>query len=90
MKFKVERICRTDSLSVIPMTRERFDLTASEDSLRRAGYTVEAFELYLGFEMDGLEVTLYPSGRILLHPLNDKARAKELAAIIFPLLIGEE
>ncbi|HUT27455.1 MAG TPA: hypothetical protein VMW85_05360 [Methanomassiliicoccales archaeon] len=89
MKFKVERICRTDSMSAIPMERIRFDLKASVETIEQAGHAVESQELYLAIKMEGLDVTIYPSGRMLIHPLNDKPKAKELAQRVFSFLIEE-
>jgi hypothetical protein len=90
MKFRVERICRTDSMSAIPMERRRFDLASSAVSLQGAGHHVESHELYLVVDVDGLELTVYPSGRVLIHPLNDKNKAKELAQRLFVLLVEEK
>ncbi len=89
MKFRVERICRSDSMSAIPLEKVRFDLTRSSDSLRSKGYEVESHELYLVTKIGPMDVTIYGSGRVLVHPLNDKAKAKELAQNIFEALVPE-
>ncbi len=89
MRFRVERICRTDSMSAVPMEKVRFDLPASAESIGKAGYTVETHELYLVMTVDGLDVTVYPSGRVLIHPINDKKRAKELAQRLFEMMVRE-
>lgn len=90
MKFRVERICRTDSMSAIPMEHRRFDLPLSVIQLEEAGHKVESHELYLVVTVDGLDLTVYPSGRVLIHPLNDKSKAKELAQRLFVLLVEEK
>ncbi|MHC1680177.1 MAG: hypothetical protein AB9860_02875 [Methanomassiliicoccales archaeon] len=89
MKFRVERICRSDSMSAIPLEKVRFDLVRSCDSLRIKGYQVESHELYLVTNVGPLDVTIYGSGRVLVHPLNDKTKAKELAQTIFEALVPE-
>lgn len=89
MKFRVERICRSDSMSAIPLEKVRFDLARSCDSLRSKGYEVESHELYLVTKVGPLDVTIYGSGRVLVHPLNDKTKAKELAETIFEALVPE-
>jgi hypothetical protein len=89
MRFKVERICRTDSLSAVPMERVRFDLLASAMNLEREGIAVEKQELYLIIKMDDLDLTAYPSGRVLFHPLNDKKRATELVQRLFSMMVQE-
>lgn len=89
MKFRVERICRSDSMSAIPLEKVRFDLSRSCDSLRSKGYVVESHELYLVIKVGPLDATLYGSGRVLVHPLNDKKKAKELAETIFEHLVPE-
>lgn len=89
MKFRVERICRTDSMSAIPMEHRRFDLPLSAIKLEQAGHKVESHELYLVVDVDGRDLTVYPSGRVLIHPLNDKTKAKELAQRLFLLLVEE-
>ena len=89
MKFKVERVCRTDSMSAIPRESIRFDLPASAKALEALGTPVELHELYLIVRMDSMDITVYPSGRVLLHPLNDKTRAKELAQRLFEMMVRE-
>ena len=90
MKFKVERICCYDSMSAMPIDRTRLDLKASEKALRDAGYEVEPEELYLTIKVDEMDITVYPGGRVLIHPMNDKTKAKELAQRIFDLLVKED
>ncbi len=89
MKFRVERICRSDSMSAIPLEKLRFDLARSCDSLRSKGYEVESHELYLVTKVGPLDVTIYGSGRVLVHPLNDKKKAKELAQTLFDVLVPD-
>ncbi|NLX47793.1 MAG: hypothetical protein GXY70_06475 [Euryarchaeota archaeon] len=89
MRFRVERICRSDSMSAIPLERARFDLALSCDALRERGYQVETNELYLVTKAGQLDVTIYGSGRVLFHPLNDKAKAKEVAQTLFDMLVPE-
>ena len=89
MKFRVERICRSDSMSAIPLEKVRFDLARSCDALREKGYAVEAHELYLVTNIGQMDVTIYGSGRVLFHPLNEKAKAKELAQTLFDVLAPE-
>ncbi len=89
MKFRVERICRSDSMSAIPLEKVRFDLASSCDSLSLKGYEVESHELYLVTKVGSLDLTIYGSGRVLVHPLNDKKKAKELAETIFEHLVPE-
>ncbi len=90
MKFKVERICRSDSMSAIPMEHRRFDLPSSAVKIVEAGHKVESQELYLVVKMEDLDLTVYPSGRVLIHPLNDKSKAKELAKRLFVLMVEEK
>jgi len=89
MKFKVERICCTGSMSAIPMNRVRFDLAASAEKLRDKGYEVEPQELYLVVKAGELDVSIYSSGRVLIHPMDDKNKAKEFAQTIFDLMVPE-
>ena len=89
MRFRVERICRSDSMSAIPLDKVRFDLALSCDSLRSKGYEVQSHELYLVTKIGPLDITIYGSGRVLVHPLNDKRKAKELAEDVFGMLVPE-
>jgi len=87
MKFRVERICRSDSMSAIPLEKVGIDLAASERALKDAGYGVETQELYLTVKIEGFDVTVYPGGRVLIHPMNDKKKAKDLALRLFDLVV---
>jgi hypothetical protein len=90
MKFKTERICCTNSMSAAPLERFRFDLKASLPNLQAAGLKVEVQELYIVTDVDGLNVTIYPSGRFLFHPLNDKVKAKQISERLYALLVKEQ
>ena len=90
MRFRLVRICKGESISAIPQEIIRFDFHASARNLKEQGYQVEDKEVMLIARKDGLEVTAYVNGRLMLNPMNDKERAKVVADGFYSLMIEEK
>ncbi len=89
MKFKVVRICGSVANTVLPEERIVFDLTRSVLILEDLGYSVTDRDVMLLATKDGVEVSVYRTGRMVIHPA-EKEKAWELADALYGLLARSE
>lgn len=87
MKFRLIRVCKGEAMSAIPQEVVRFDLKASAGGLERDGYQVDDKEMMLVAKKDGVEVTVYVNGRLMISPMQDKERAKQISEATYSTLV---
>ena len=65
--------------------RIKLDLTKTAQCLKERGYTVKKLlpGMMLLLETEGYEVSVYPSGKIIVKLLEDSKKGEELARIIY-------
>ena len=85
MRFKVVRICGSAANTVLPEERITFDLKQSALLLQDMDYSVIDREMMLLATKDGIEVSIYRTGRMVIHPA-EKERAREMAEKFYHLL----
>jgi hypothetical protein len=85
MKFKVVRICGSAANTVLPEERITFDLKRSAQQLQEMDYSVLDREVMLLATKDGIEVSIYRTGRMVIHPA-EKEKAREMAEAFYGLL----
>ena len=88
MRFKVLRICQSEGHSAVPLEVVRFDLEKASVTLLEAGYEVSPSEVMLTAYKDGVEVTLYVNGRLMIEPARSKEVASEIARYFYDLIEG--
>ncbi|ANF22928.1 hypothetical protein [Thermococcus piezophilus] len=61
------------------------DITKTAQCLKERGYTIKRLfpGMMLILEMDGYEVSVYPSGKIIVKLLEDSKKSEEIARIIY-------
>lgn len=92
MRFKVVRICNSEANTCIPLDAVQFDLVNTAGMLESSGYSVDIKELMLVARKDGVEFTLYRTGKLLIHPMaKDKAKeaAEEFYRLCAPAVVDE-
>ena len=74
MKFSVTRLCGGKALMAASADRMDIDLGHASEILSGEGFVTKSLEdgLMLVMDWNGMEVTLYPQGKIMFHPLSDK------------------
>ncbi len=85
MRFKVVRICGSEANTVLPEERIAFDLPRAATILQDLGYTVSNRGVMLLATKDGIEVSIYRTGRMVIYPA-EKERAKEMADVLYVTL----
>ncbi|AEO13970.1 hypothetical protein [Thermococcus sp. AM4] len=65
--------------------RIKLDLTKTAQCLKGRGYTVKKLlpGMMLILEMEGYEVSVYPSGKIIVKLLEDAKKGEEIARIVY-------
>ena len=84
MKFTVTRLCGGKALMAASSETMDIDLDTAADKLSGDGFTKKKNEdgLMLILEWKGMEVTLYPQGKVMFYPLSEKDLAIEYATMI--------
>jgi hypothetical protein len=86
MDFRLIRLCKGDGYSVVPQEIVDYDLPASAEPLRQAGFEVLRSDILLVAQRGGCKHTIYRNGRMLLEPAPEKAEARRVAEELFSLL----
>lgn len=65
--------------------RIKLDLTKTAQCLKERGYTVKKLlpGMMLLLEMGGYEVSVYPSGKIIIKLLEDTKKGEEMAKVVY-------
>ena len=85
MKFTVTRLCGGKALMAASSEMMDIDLEGAAHKLSEDGFTKKKNEddLMMILEWKGMEVTLYPQGKVMFYPLSEKDLAIEYATMIF-------
>ncbi len=86
MKFKVMKICDSEAVSAVPQEPVRFDLQRCQDILESEGCEVENAAVMLTVSWGEIEITQYRNGRLMIHPVREKERAREIAEKFYSLV----
>ena len=70
----------------MPKGKVSLDLDECERVLRAQGYEVVSNAGVLLVVRKDVEITLYPGGRLLMHPVGSKEQAEALAKTLFAAL----
>ncbi len=83
LEFVTVRPCRFDAFEAVPRDRLALDLDDCERLLKDAGYEVVSNAGVMLVVRKVVEVTVYPHGRLLIHPVKDKALAERAADEVY-------
>ncbi len=79
MRFVITRLCGGKALMLASRDVLDLDMNISRKTLATRGEIITDDEMMLVSKWGEMEVTLYPQGKIMFHPLADKDKAVELA-----------
>jgi ArsR family metal-binding transcriptional regulator len=86
MEFTAIKPCRFDAYEAVPKGRLSLDLDECEKSLAQKGYEVISNAGVMLVLKKGVEITLYPHGRLLLHPVGEREEALRIARELYDAL----
>lgn len=77
------RPCRFEAYEAVPRAKLSLDLEVCERKLRSAGYDIVTNAGVMLVVRKDVEVTVYPHGRLLMHPAKDRDEAERVAKAVY-------
>ncbi|MGQ9588107.1 MAG: hypothetical protein ACUVT7_06995 [Thermoplasmata archaeon] len=78
--------CKYDAYEAVPKGKVSLDLDDCERLLSAAGYEILSNPKVMLVVKKVVEITVYPKGRLLMHPVSDRAQAERVAAELYQAL----
>lgn len=88
MRFKVVRICNSEANTVIPLEHFNLDMAKTAQRLGEGGFEVQNQEMMLTAKKEGVEYTIYRTGKVLIHPA-PLEKAKGMAESLYTMLVRQ-
>lgn len=89
MEFMAVKPCRFDAYEAVPKGRVNLDLDGCERELAKKGYQILSNAGVMLVVKKEVEITVYPHGRLLLHPVADRETALRVAREVYDALGGQ-
>lgn len=86
MDFLAVKPCRYDAFEAVPKGKVSLDLEDCETRLKENGYEVLENPGVMLVVKKGIEITVYPRGRLLIHPVKDRDEALRHARELYAAL----
>ena len=88
MRYSITQLCGGKALMVTPRETLTVDMKKAFTVLSGMGEIKSHDDLMVLMKWKGMEVTLYPQGKVMFHPLDDKNAVIVYANEILGALIG--
>ena len=86
LEFLAVKPCKYDAYEAVPKRRVSLDLDECERVLEEKGYEILSNPKVMLVVRKGHEITIYPRGRLLMHPVKDRDEAEKLARELYKAL----
>jgi len=86
VEFLAVKPCRYDAYEAVPKGRVTLDLDEVERLLCSHGYEILSNPKVMLVVRKGAEISIYPRGRLLMHPVKERAEAERLAKELYSVL----
>jgi hypothetical protein len=86
LEFLAVKPCKYDAYEAVPKRKISLDLDDCERALASKGYEILSNPRVMLVVRKGVEITIYPHGRLLMHPVKSKERAELVANDLFAAL----
>jgi ArsR family metal-binding transcriptional regulator len=83
LEFLAVKPCRYDAFEAVPKGRVSLDLDEVERILSEKGYEILSNPKVMLVVKKRVEISIYPRGRLLMHPVTDRAEAERLARELY-------
>jgi len=88
MRFTTMRLCGGEALMAISAEVLDLDMKKASDILEDMGcFIKEADEMMMVLQWEGLETTIYPQGKVMFFPLQDRSLCIKYATDILGKLV---
>lgn len=82
MRFVVTTLCGGKAQMAASREYLDLDMEKAREVMSSLGEIKSFDEMMMVSEWNGMEVTIYPQGKVMFHPLTDKGKAVEYATEI--------
>ena len=86
LEFIAVKPCKYDAYEAVPKARVSLDLDECEHTLAKKGYEILSNAKVMLVVKKGVEISIYPRGRLLMHPVNERDEAERIAKELFKVL----
>ena len=87
LEFLAVKPCKFDAYEAVPKMKLDLDLGQCEMKLSRDGYEIVSNAgVMLTVRKNGLEITVYPHGRLLMHPIKNRDDAETQARSLYVVI----
>ncbi len=86
LEFLAVKPCKYDAFEVVPKQKVSLDLDDTEETLSKNGYQILSNPRVMLVIRKGVEITVYPRGRLLIHPVRDRDEAERIAKELYSAL----
>ena len=83
LEFLAVKPCRYDAFEAVPKGKVSLDLDEIEKVLSEKGYEILSNPKVMLVVKKKVEISIYPRGRLLMHPVTDKDEAERLAKELY-------
>ena len=83
MEFLAVKPCKAEAYEAIPKGRVNLDLDGSERVLSAKGYEILSNPKVMLVVKKGVEISIYPRGRLLIHPVSNRNDAERIAKTLY-------
>lgn len=83
MEFLAVKPCKHDAYEAIPKGKVNIDIDESERTLSSKGYEILSNPKVMLVVRKGVEISIYPKGRLLMHPVSDRDEAERIAKALY-------
>ncbi len=83
MEFLAVKPCKHEAYEAIPKGRVIIDIDESERLLASKGYEILSNPKVMLVVRKGVEICIYPRGRLLMHPVTRREEAERIAKALY-------
>jgi ArsR family metal-binding transcriptional regulator len=83
LEFLAVKPCKHDAYEAIPKGKVNIDIDESERTLSSKGYEILSNPKVMLVVRKGVEISIYPKGRLLMHPVSDRDEAERIAKALY-------
>lgn len=83
LEFLAIKPCKYDAYEAVPKGKVALDLDDCERLLSEKGYDILSNPKVMLVVRKGVEITIYPRGRLLMHPVCARGEAESLARKLY-------
>jgi len=86
LEFLAVKPCKREAYEAIPKGKVSLDLDETERVLSAEGYEILSNPKVMLVVKKGVEISIYPRGRLLMHPVSNREDAERIAKSLYHAL----